>query len=43
VHKKLILIDQGTNDDFLKSELLTNNLQKAADLSQQKIQINMRE
>ncbi len=42
-HAKEILIDQGTADEFLKEELLTDNFVSACDSSEQKAKVNFRE
>ncbi len=38
-----LLIDQGLNDEFLESELLTKNLETAAEKASQPIKVNYRE
>ncbi len=42
-HKKTILIDQGTSDNFLEKELLTENIIKVAKQMSQSIEVNYRE
>ena len=38
-----ILIDQGTNDEFLENQLLTKNFEEACSSSNQSVEINYRE
>jgi S-formylglutathione hydrolase len=42
-HPLPLLVDQGTDDKFLKEQLLTENLRKACALKGQKAEIQMRE
>ncbi|MBC7466503.1 MAG: S-formylglutathione hydrolase [Bdellovibrio sp.] len=42
-HKKEILIDQGSADNFLKEQLLTNNIIEAANGTNQKLKVRMQE
>ncbi len=42
-HPKKILIDQGTNDNFLERELLTSHIVEAAKNSQQEVEVRMQE
>lgn len=43
LHPNPLLVDQGTDDKFLKEQLLTENLQKACVSAGQKAEIQMRE